>query len=183
MPGELIQESQGELKSSVVKETDTEADDEAALLSMALQISKNNSPGTGNNAIPYDGEVLLLDEEANDGFEISDDQALEMALALSKSSASTDGDKAMTEEKRDELVVAESLEPTVVESVSERKFPSGKDLTKLFPTWYASIEAENVKAIENISKLESTFIDLVRSMDMEDHEAVNQPIVEFKWCK
>ena len=84
----------------------------------------------------------------------------------------------MTEEKRDELVVAESLEPTVVESVSERKFPSGKDLTKLFPTWYASIEAENVKAIENISKLESTFIDLVRSMDMEDHEAVNQPIFE-----
>ena len=82
------------------------------------------------------------------------------------------------EEKRDELAAAESSEPTIVEPVSDTKFPSGKDLTKLLPTWYVSIEANNVKAIENISKLESTFIDLVRSMDMEDHEAVNQPIVE-----
>ena len=182
LPGELIQKSQIGLDSSGVKESDRESDDEAALLSMALQISKNNSNRAEDDAIPYDGDVVLLDEEVNNGIDLSDDQALEMALALSKSSVVADEDdsmkKAVTEEKRDGMVATESIDSKVVESVKDTKFASGKDLTKLLPTWYAAVEAENVRAIEKISKLEATFIDLVRSMGMENHEAVSQPTIE-----
>lgn len=155
-------------------QTKKEEDDEAALLSLALQISKNNDGDMkqDNDATVYNEKVEVIqngNENTKGEIEMSDEEALQMALALSQASADMTED--LNKEDGDSklgLVQSKDINGTTSEQENVPKKSgieiSGKDFAQFLPKWYADIEKHNVEAIKDVSKLDNSWIELIRNV-------------------
>ena len=170
-------------------DNDEEEDEEAKLLSLALQISKNDDANVEANVVEYGGDVTVVENDTSGGgMEISDDEALQMALALSKSSVAVveDGENKETDHATQGGVIESKLEDNNAAAViststitveQEKSLEiSGKDFTQSLPHWYSNIEKDNAEAIEDISKMDTSWIELIRSVT--DATGNNESVVE-----
>ena len=141
------------------------------------------------NVVEYGGDVTVVENDTSGGgMEISDDEALQMALALSKSSVAVveDGENKETDHATQGGVIESKLEDNNAAAViststitveQEKSLEiSGKDFTQSLPHWYSNIEKDNAEAIEDISKMDTSWIELIRSVT--DATENNESVVE-----